>query len=343
MTLKHFISTEDYSMEELNSLIKLAFEMKRHHDSDKWSQALKQKCVILFFANPSLRTHLSFDTAINQLGGHGIYRTPEMGWIKTHEDSSGESLKDAAIVMSKYADALCFRITQGAVSKYGEAHQLLQAYARWAEVPVISMADDTYHPCQALADIMGWSEALSVDSEATVEALRGKKVLITWAKSGLVRPWSSVQSHILLAARAGMNVTLAYPEGYDLDERVVTTAKNHCYFNQKSFKISHDPIENYKDADVVYVRNWISPNAYHGGQFNAESEVKQAIKYKDWMTSAKKMELTNQAILANPMPVDRNNEIEEGLVDNYSRTVIYEVAKNRLFVQKAILHSLLKK
>lgn len=333
---RDLLCSQDWSIEELLFTLRLAYEMKRHPNSLLWQELLKNKSFLMFFYNPSLRTHISFEAAIAQLGAHPHYRTPNMGWIKRLSTESGETLKDAVKVMSRYVDGIGVRVTLDSISYRGQGHEILQEYARWSDVPIINMADDRFHPCQALADLMGWAEWHGEKKFNNLSSLKNKKVLITWGKSGLARPWSSVQSHLLLASRLGMHVTLAHPVGYDLEPQVYQWVKENCEKNNTRFSITHDPDDGYENADVVYVRNWISPQAYKEGELQKESEIQQALSFTDWTLTEEKMHGTNNAIFANPMPVDRGNEVVDSIVDS-DRSAIYDVAENRLYVQKAIM------
>ncbi len=335
---KHLISTQDWELNELYNVIHLAAQMKQDRFNPKWKEVLKDKTFIMLFHNQSLRTHLSFEIAANELGGHAIYRHQNMGWIKSSKKNiSGESIKDAIKVISRYAHGLGIRLTLDAITQYGEGNEILREYSRWSDIPIINMADDMFHPCQGLADIMGWAEWYGMGrGKPELENLKGKKLLLTWARSGLARPWSSVQSHLLLAAQFGMHITLAHPRGYELDPDVFAITQDYCKKNQTDFIVTHDPDAGYQGAHVVYARNWITDNAYNDGELNYKNEVEKALANKEWMVTAKRMQETESAIFANPMPVDRNIEAEESVIDN-ERSIIYEVAENRLHIQKAIM------
>ena len=336
MLQNHFITTEDWETEKLMNIINLASEMKLTRYSPEWQNILKNKTFIMLFYNASLRTHLSFEIAAHELGAHPIYRTPQMGWIKTDKkQTSGESIQDAIKVMSRYAHGIGIRLTLDAISKYGEGNRILREYAKYSTIPVINMADDMFHPCQGLADLMGWVERTNSE-RLDMSSLKGKKLLLTWASSGLARPFASVQSHLLLAARFGMNVTLAYPESYDLDPNICQKAEHYCKQNNNHFEITHDPDIGYHDADVVYARNWITPSAYKSGRLDYNAEVKKALDNPLWKVTVKRMAKTNAALFANPMPVDRGIEAEDAVIDSH-KSVIYDVAENRLHIQKAVL------
>lgn len=340
---KHLICTQYWSKNDLLKVLNLAALMKQKPFDPAWTTLLTNKSFLMLFYNPSLRTHVSFETAATQLGGHAQYRAAEMGWIKKTPKQSGESIKDAVKVMSRYVNGIGIRITLDAITGYGGGHQTLLEYMHHATVPIINMADDRFHPCQSLSDLMGWAEWLGDGiGNPNFENLKGKKVLITWAKSGLARPWSSVQSHILIASRFGMNVTLARPDGYDLDPEIYDWTQQNCKENNTKFEIINNPDDGYANADVVYVRNWISPNAYKDNQLQKEREIEKALTYTEWMTTQEKMARTNNAIFANPMPVDRGLEVVDEIVDG-TRSAIYDVAENRLHVQKAIMALVMSK
>jgi N-acetylornithine carbamoyltransferase len=175
---------------------------------------------------------------------------------------------------------------------------------------------------------MGWREWLG--------EIKGKKLLLTWAQGALARSWCSVQEALLMASRLGMEVTLAYPEGYDLDPEIMAWAEANCRENGARFEITHHPEEGYRGAHVVYSRNWMSPNAYRDGEFHKQEEIEKATAYRGWTTTAKRMALTENAIFSHPMPVDRGNEVTDEVASG-PRSAIYDIAENRLHVQKAVM------
>ncbi|MGB6977550.1 MAG: hypothetical protein WBE18_08900, partial [Gammaproteobacteria bacterium] len=333
---KHLLCSQDWSKEELMTVLQLAAQMKQKPYDLAWTSLLKNKSFLMLFYNPSLRTHISFETAITQLGGHAQYRTPNMGWIKTSKQA-GEAISDAAKVISRYVNGIGLRILLDAVPYYGAGHQMLLEYAKAVTVPLISMADDRFHPCQGLADIMSWAEGLSSEkSQPDFNNLKGKKLLLTWAKSSLTRPWSSVQSHLLLASRFGMNITLARPEGYDLDHEICQWTQQNCNENGTRFEMIDNPDDGYKEAHVVFARNWVTSNAYQDGQLQKQAEIDKALQHTQWTVTAERMARTHNALFANPMPLDRGNEATNEVADS-PRSVIFDVAENRLHVQKAIM------
>lgn len=326
---KHLLTTQDWSIEELENVLALAKEMKADRYGDRFTSILKHKTFFMFFYNPSVRTRQSFEAAATELGGHAQYLEPRGMRLKTSQ-TAGETNEDAAKVMSRYAVGIGIRILEDKVNRYGEGHDLLREYVEFGSIPVVSMAHDKYHPCQGLADMQGFREHLG--------DVRGKKILITWAQGGLVRSWSSVQEALLINSRLGMDVTLAYPEGYDLDPQVTAWAKQNCEAAGRKFEITHDKEAGYDGAHIVYSRNWMSPNAYGPEGLDKKTELAMAMsdKYKGWMTDEAKMKRTHDALFTHPMPVDRGAEVTDAIASG-PRSIIYDVAENRLHVQKAIM------
>jgi len=333
---RDFICTQDWSLDELRATLDLAAKMKRERFSDRWTSILKDRTFIMFFYNPSVRTRLSFEAGLTELGGHAQFMTPSAGRFKT-EKQAGETVEDAARVMARYAAGIGIRILEDKVPYYGAGDQMLLEYAKWADVPIINMADDRFHPCQALADVMGWAEWYGEGpGRPDYGALRGKKFLLSWGSGALARSWCSVQAALLIASRFGMNVTMAYPEGYDLDPEVIQWTKENCSQNGTAFDVVHDPDSGYEDAHVVYTRNWVTPEAYQDGVLQKQAEIEKAMNYQGWTTNVERMARTDDAIFTHPMPVDRGSEVTDEVASG-PRSAIYDIAENRLHVQKAMM------
>jgi N-acetylornithine carbamoyltransferase len=277
----------------------------------------------MLFYDPSMRTRESFECAATELGGHAQYLEPKAMRLK-RKGVTGEEPKDIARVMSSYGCGIGIRILEDSISEYGEGDKLIREYAKYAEIPVTSMAHDKDHPCQALADLMGLRTHFS--------NLKGKKLFLMWSSGHLVRAWSSVQAALLLLSRVGMDITLAYPKGWDLDEEVIEKVKNNVASVSSEFEITHSLLDA-EGADVVYSRNWMSPLRY---QSSKEREIELALKHRDWICDEQLMDRTNRAYFMHPMPVERSWEVSDEVADS-ERSLIYEIAENRLHVQKALL------
>jgi len=274
---KDVITTQELSVGEIEGILKLAGEMKSDRYGDKYNKLLKNRTFIMFFYNPSLRTRQSFEAAATELGGHahGV-------------EVAGETIHDAAKVMARFAVGVGIRILETSVDNYGDGDKLLREYAKYADVPIINMADDIYHPCQGLADVMGMCE------HNGNQPTKGKTLLQTWSKGALARSYCSVHESLLLT-KAG-----------------------------------------YEGTDYVYSRNWFGRDYYSIGK---EAEIKRASdeKYKDWICDEEKMKLANPgAKFVHPMPVDEGAEVTRE-VNQGPRSIVVDIAENRLHVQKAIM------
>ncbi len=334
---KNLICTQDWEKNELLTLLNTAIAMKADRFNLKWANLFQHKNFLMMFYSPSVRTHLSFTAAATELGGHAQYLAPtSMSKLKS-KTSAGETIEDAANVMSQFMAGIGIRIMESSLSAYGEGHQLIREYAKHAKVPIINMADDVCHPCQSLADLLGWAEWFSSDLKAiNFNNLKRKKLLVTWARGSLARSWNSPQGSMLLASRFGMDITLARPDGYDMDLALYEQIKQNCQDNGSQFNIVNDPISGYEGANIVYSRNWISPDAYQQGEFSKDNEINKALNYEDWITTEEKMMRTDDAIFTHPMPIDRGSEVEDAVASG-ERSIIYNVASNRLHVQKSII------
>ena len=331
-----FIVTQEWSLEELWELLDLAAKMKRDRFSPRWTGALAHKTFFMFFYNPSVRTRQSFECAATELGGHAQFLEPKAMRLKT-ATTAGETVEDAARVMARYACGLGIRILEDKVPYYGAGNELLREYAHWSNIPIINMADDRFHPCQGMADVMGWAEWYGEGpGRPDYEALKGKNFLLTWASGALARSWCSVQEAILVASRFGMNVTIARPDGYDLDPEVYEWSKANCAANGTSFRLVNDPESGYDGAHVVYSRNWVTPEAYQNGEFQKQAEIQKALTITGWTTTAERMARTDNAIFTHPMPIDRGSEVTDEVASG-PRSAIYDVAENRLHIQKAVM------
>ncbi len=327
---KDIICTQELSVQEINAILKLAKEMKADRYSDKYNQLLKDKTFLMFFYNPSLRTRISFEAAATELGGHAQFLEPKtMRLRKTSigvEVQAGETIEDAAKVLDRYACGLGIRILEISVENYGEGDALLREYAKYMNAPVINMADDKYHPCQGLADVMGMQDHKG--------DLQGKTVLMTWAHGNLARSYCSVHENLLATSRLGMNVRLAFPKGYDLPEEEIAKVKANCKANGKTFDICNSPDEAYaSDVEFVYSRNWFGPDFY---QIGKQAEIERASKMTNWICTEERMKRTNNGLFIHPMPVDRGKEVTDEVASGH-RSIIIDIAENRLHIQKTIM------
>jgi ornithine carbamoyltransferase len=333
---KDFLVTQEWSRDGLQALLDLAAKMKRDRYSPRWTKILDHKTFMMFFYNPSVRTRMSFEAAATELGGHAQFMTPSAGRFKT-EKQAGETIEDAAKVMARYVCGIGIRILEDKVPHYGAGNEMLREYAHWADVPILNMADDRFHPCQGMADLMGWAEWYGKGpGRPDYENLKGRNFLLTWASGALARSWCSVQEALLVASRFGMNVTIARPEGYDLDPQVYDWTRENCAAHGREFRLVNDPESGYQGAHVVYSRNWVTSDAYQDGEFRKQAEVEKAMAIPGWTTTGERMARTDNAIFTHPMPIDRGTEVTDEVASG-PRSAVYDIAENRLHVHKAVM------
>jgi len=324
LTGRDLICTQDWSVEELEAVLSLAIDMKANRYGDEHARILSHKTFMMMFYNSSLRTRQSFEAAATELGGHAQFLEPSKLRLRTKTER-GEVLLDTASVMSRYGCGIGIRILEDSVAAYGDGDAFLREFAGVATVPIVSMAHDKFHPCQGLADVMGMKTRLG--------DTRGKTLLQIWGYSPMVRSWSSVQESLLVNSRLGMNVRLAYPEGFELDPEVLDTTRANCESAGGAFEITHDQDAAYDGVDVVYSRHWMHPDRY---QLGREGDQRLSAEHDDWRATEERMGRTNDALFIHPMPIDRGNEVDDAVCDS-PNSIIYDVAENRLHVQKAIM------
>ena len=344
-SMRHFITTQDWTRTELQAIVDQARGLKR----SPIQPLLRDKSIALLFFNPSLRTRSSFELGMQQLGGHALVLEPGKGaWPIEFEDhtvmdgEAEEHIAEVARVLSRYCDLIAVRafpkFKDWAVDR--EDHVVRQI-ARFATVPVINLETIT-HPCQELAHIMALQERLGVPAdEGTTEtrstALRGKKYLLTWTYHPRGLNTAVANSGLQIATKFGMDVTLLCPEpAYILDDRYIDAAKANVAESGGTFTISHDIESAYRGADVVYCKSWGALPFF--GRWDDEKPMRE--KYRHFMVDEAKMALTNGAVFSHCLPIRRNVKASDGVVDAPYSMVIDE-AENRLHAQKALMAQLL--
>ena len=322
------IGETDWSKEEFDSVLKLAQQMKGLYYSGQPTPYLAYKTFLMLFFSGSTRTRQSFEAAMTQLGGHAQFLNPQTMRISLEEKpGAGESIKDTAKVMSRFGDGIGIRLLDDQIGYYGQGDEIMRRIAEYAEVPVINMASDIYHPCQSLTDIFTIKEKLG--------EVRGKKMVITWVYSPWVRGRCSVQGTALISSLYGMDVVVAHPPEYGLDPQVLEQCQALAGRSGGSFQIVHELDQALEGATVVFPRNWYSGRRYEQGK---EAELKLAQQHQDWRyTVERQRKLGNPGYLLHCMPIDRGNEVDSEVCDDLELSFIYDQAENRLHVQKALL------
>lgn len=313
---RDFLSTQDWSVEELETLFQLAAELKQAKREGRYERLLDLKTLYMIFFDSSTRTRNSFETGMTQLGGHAIYLSPDKMQI-----SHGENAKDTANVLSRYGEAIAIRHC-----RYGEGNAYLNELAEHADVPVLSMQCDVYHPCQILADYLTIRENFSVT--------RGLKLGVAWTSApNYVRPLSVPQSLILMMPRFGIDVTLAYPPEFRLMPEIEEQARANAEAGGASFEITHEFESAFEGADVVVPKSW--------GPLLTTQDTAEGLelieKYPEWRCTSEHMALgRDEMIYMHPLPADRGREVTNDVIDG-PQSVVYDEAENRLHVQKALM------
>jgi len=302
---KDLLSIGDLTLDEAWGIINRAIRMKKRR---AMSSILAGKTLALIFEKPSLRTKVSFDVAMYQLGGHSVYLSQaEVGL------GSREPIADAARTLSRYVDIIAARTF---------AHATVESLAKYATVPVINALSDSEHPCQALADIM------------TIYEKKGKLEGLTVAYIG---DGNNVSNSLMLACvLVGMNFRIASPKGYELPDKIVRLGLRSSKKVGAEIALLKEPREAVKGADVVYTDVWTSM-----GQ-EAEAE-KRRKAFAGYQVDARLMKLAaKDAIFMHPLPAHHDEEVSPGIIDS-KQSVVFDQAENRLHVQKAILAEILGK
>lgn len=314
---KHFITTQDWSVQELNTLFELAKQLKIETAKGQFNDDLKGKSLGMIFFDPSTRTRTSFETAMTQLGGHSIFFAPQ-----TMQISHGEGAKDTAKVLSGYLQAIAMRHCT-----YDEGNKYLEEMREHSKVPIVNMQCDVYHPAQILADYLTIREIFG-------ENTRGLKLGVSWTYApNYMRPVSVPQSLILMMTRFGMDVTLAHPPEFKLMPHILEQTQKNADEAGVKFEVVHEMEEAFRDADVVVPKSW-GPLVHTQ---NENEGIALIDKYPKWIANEERMELTKKhSIYMHPLPADRDKEVTPGVIDG-PHSVVYQEAENRIHVQKALL------
>ena len=327
---KHFLTTAEWSREELERLLDTALEFKR---GEQRAKPLAGRSVALVFFNPSLRTRASMQAGIYELGGNPIVLEPgSTSWTLEYREGAvmdgdkSEHVSEFVRVLGRYSAGIGVR-TFAALQNWEDERRdpVLEAFARYAEVPIINLESAMHHPCQAVADMMTIRERFGPG--------RRKRVLLTWAWHPKPLPMAVPNSFALASAQMGHNLIIAHPPRYELDTELMKEIEKRARAAGGSLSVTHRVEEAFDGVDVVYAKSWGS-KLFYGA---AEEDLKERAPFRvQWIVDEKKMARTNQAIFMHCLPVRRNVIVADGVIDSGASVVIDE-AENRLHAQKAIM------
>ena len=301
---KDFVSVADWSAGELLAAIDRAQELKRLQAKGERPQTLRGRTLAMYFEKPSLRTHVTFEAGVTQLGGHAILLRPEQVGIGTRE-----SPVDVARNLSRWVDGLMARTF---------SHQLVLDLAAEATIPVINGLTDLLHPCQAMADL-----------QTIAEKADPAEVKLAYVGDGN----NMANSLILLAAVIGFDISVATPRSHAPSPSVVARARALAAGSGATISLQTDPVDAVRGAGFVYTDTWTSM-----GQ--ESEEVRRREIFADYQVNSELLSASADAWVLHCLPAHRGLEITSEVLDG-SRSLVYEQAENRLHAQKAIMERLL--
>lgn len=301
---RSYISVRDFAPEELRFTLQTSQELRSRLHTGEQPKIMAGKTLGMIFQKPSLRTVVSFQVAMHQLGGNALYLGPDQISI-----GKRETTEDIATVLSGFVDCIMARV-------FG--HNIVEDLAKYARVPVVNGLSDFEHPCQALGDLL-----TVLDRKGTLSGIK-----LTYVGDGN----NVANSLAFICARLGVNMTVASPKGFECKSKVLELANQDAKYFGTGAHIEqvNDPIKGVKDADAVYTDVWASM-----GQ-EAEREERKKI-FKDYMITAKMLDAAKPtATLLHCLPAHYGEEIADGLSKD-PRSAIFPQAENRLHAQKGLL------
>lgn len=292
----------DLSDEDIHELLDSAQDLKEKRARDKVTELLKNKSLAMIFEKPSTRTRVSFEVAMSDLGGHGLYLN-----YKDIQLDRGEPISDTATVLSRYVNGIAGRVN---------SHDTIKEMAKYSTIPVINALSDMEHPCQILADLLTIQEYKN----------RIKNLKFAWVGDGN----NVCNSAILGCAIVGMEIVVACPEGYEPNSYIVEQGKKIG----GNVTITHDPAEAAEDADILYTDVWISMG-------DEDEREKRLNDLGDYQINSNLVNLAkHDVIVMHCLPAHRDEEITEDVL-NGSHSVVFDQAENRLHAQKALILKLM--
>lgn len=312
----NFIDLRNFSRADLEKILHLAKSIKA--GSVNIRDILKNKKIGLLFASASTRTRVSFEVGVHEMGGHPIYlRTADM------QLSNHESLKDTASVLGRYLDGLVIRMYD--MERYGWGRDSINTYAQHSNLPVINALDDQDHPCQVMADLLTLNEKFN-------NQVHNKKIVFSWAYAQRQKSPGVPHSMLTAASKLGLDITFAYPEGFDLDPEYVADAKKAMQASGGRLSFSNNLMEAAKGADVIYAKSWKALS-----KTKDEDKALRDQCRKDWTISQAHFDQANAgALFMNCLPIIRGEQATEEVIDRPD-SILYDEAENRLYAQQAIL------
>ncbi|HEG5315685.1 TPA: ornithine carbamoyltransferase [Campylobacter jejuni] len=296
--MKHFLTLRDFSKEEILSLVNHASELKKEP-----KKLLQDKTLAMIFEKNSTRTRMAFELAITELGGKALFLSSNDLQL-----SRGEPVKDTARVVGAMVDFVMMRVNK---------HETLLEFARYSKAPVINALSELYHPTQVLGDLLTIKEWNKMQNGIA-------KVAFIGDSNNMCNSW------LIAAAILGFEFSIAILKNYKISPEIWEFAMKQALISGAKISLSHDKFEALKDKDVVITDTWVS--------MGEENEKERKIKeFEGFMIDEKAMSIANKdAILLHCLPAYRGYEVSEEIFEKHA-DVIFEEARNRLYVAKALL------
>ncbi|MGI8026880.1 ornithine carbamoyltransferase [Campylobacter jejuni] len=296
--MKHFLTLRDFSKEEILNLVNHASELKKEP-----KKLLQDKTLAMIFEKNSTRTRMAFELAITELGGKALFLSSNDLQL-----SRGEPVKDTARVIGAMVDFVMMRVNK---------HETLLEFARYSKAPVINALSELYHPTQVLGDLFTIKEWNKMQNGIA-------KVAFIGDSNNMCNSW------LIAAAILGFEISIAMPKNYKISPEIWEFAMKQALISGAKISLSHDKFEALKDKDVVITDTWVS--------MGEENEKERKIKeFEGFMIDEKAMSVANKdAILLHCLPAYRGYEVSEEIFEKHA-DVIFEEARNRLYVVKALL------
>jgi ornithine carbamoyltransferase len=303
---RHLVTLDDLTPQDITALFEVAADLKAKRRQGILHPVLSGKTLAMIFEKPSLRTRVTFEAGMTQLGGHAIYLTPAD--IRLGER---ETVQDAARNLERWVDAIVARTF---------SHQMVERLARYSQIPVINGLTDTHHPVQILCDLFTlWEKRGRV---------RGLRVAFIGDGNNVCHSWLEG------AAKVGVNFTLACPKGYEPDPGVLTRAMAQAATNGATLAVTHDPEGAARGANVLYTDVWASM-----GQ--EDERARRLRDFQGFQVDERLVRLAASDVLVmHCLPAHRGEEIAEDVIEG-PHSIVFDEAENRLHMQKAILVRLL--
>lgn len=299
--MRHFVTLEDFSAEELKEILDLSLQIKSEAKKGEFVPYMEAKTLAMIFEKSSTRTRVSFEAGIYQLGGVGLFLSG-----KDLQLGRGEPIKDTARVISSMCDMVMIRTFE---------HEKIEEFVRHSKVPVINGLTDLHHPVQLMADFMTMMEHNKADSPTVTYVGDGNNMANSW---------------LILAALLGFEIRIATPKGYEPDTTVLKTAQELSVKSGAKIVITNDPHDAAKDADVITTDVWTS--------MGQEDEYQKRLKdFEGFIVDEAMMSLAKKdAIFLHCLPAHRGEEVSEAVLEG-PQSVVFEEAENRLHIQKGIM------